>query len=43
MERNFKKNIYMCVYKTELLCYTPETNNTVNHIYFNKKNYSLCK
>ena len=34
-EKNLKKNIYICV--TESLCCTPETNNIVNQLYFNKK------
>ena len=39
MEKNLKKDIFMCVHcyvyhVTELLCCTPETN-TVNQLYFN--------
>ena len=44
MEKNLKKNIYMCVciYKTELPCCIPRTNTTLYYLYFNlKKNKKI--
>ena len=38
MEKNIKWDVYICV--TEPLCYTAETNNIVNQLYFNEK--KLC-
>ena len=34
-----EKKIYMCVYITESIFYTPETNNIVNQLCFNKKHF----
>ena len=45
-EKNLKKGIYVCVcvymyiYKTKLLCCTPEMN-AVNELYFNKKYHRI--
>ena len=42
MEKNFKKNIYVCI--AESLCCTSGTNtNIVNQLYFNKKNQKQQK
>ena len=35
MEKNMKKNIYIENYITESLFCIPETNSTVNQLYFN--------
>ena len=33
----------MCVCISESLCYTPETNNTINQLYFSKINSAINK
>ena len=38
-----KKNIYTYIERIESLCCTPETNNIVNQLYFNKKKKKKIK
>ena len=49
MEKNMKRNIYMCVYiyiyKTESLCYAPETNTKLKIYYtaIKKEHFTLLE
>ena len=37
MEKNLEKNVCVCVCVCKSLCYTSETNNIVNQLYFSLK------
>jgi len=38
MEKNVKKNVYVCVCVT-ILCYTAQIHTILNQLYFNKKTF----